>query len=106
MEYKVNELEIVLVIVIISVMLTVANVVLKTEKTPQHDSILSGKMYYRELMETLNTNRFLHACRMDKQTFELLLIFLKQHGDLKDWKSICAGEKLMIFISLLKVEVV
>ena len=51
LEYKVDDLENVLVIVLISVMLAVANVVLKTEKTPQHDSILSGKMYYRELME-------------------------------------------------------
>jgi hypothetical protein len=30
-----------------------------------HDSVLTGRLYYEELMQTPNSERFLHAARMD-----------------------------------------
>ena len=64
----------------------------------QHDSILTGKLYYEELMRTENANRFRSAARMDKDTFKKLLKRLTERGGLEDSKLISAGEKLMTFI--------
>jgi hypothetical protein len=103
MELGQGELENVVLLIIVSVMLAAASVVIKKTKTPQHNSILTGNMYYEEIMDTISESRFLHVCRMDKTTFIKFVEFLKVHGELEDSKSICAGEKVMIFMSLLKV---
>jgi hypothetical protein len=68
------------------------------EPIPQHDSILTGKLYYEELMNTANESRFRTAARMDKETFIKLLNRLKNQGGLEDSKKVSAGEKLMTFI--------
>jgi hypothetical protein len=39
----------------------------------QHDSILTGQLYFAELLVTRNTNRFINVARMDKPTFLSLL---------------------------------
>ena len=68
------------------------------DHVPQHDSTLSGHLYYEEIINTHNRNRFLSINRMDKRTFILLVDLLVTSGKLKDSLCICAGQKLMIFI--------
>jgi hypothetical protein len=41
----------------------------KLEPISQHDSLLTGDMYYDELMNTDNPSRFLIVSRMNKATF-------------------------------------
>ena len=36
---------------------------------PQHDSVLTGHMYYLELIDTENEGRFHNVARMNKPTF-------------------------------------
>ena len=38
----------------------------------QHDSMLTGALYYQEIMNTDNANRFQQLARMDKDAFNLL----------------------------------
>ena len=86
---------------ILSVIAIISPLFLFNEAVPQHDSILTGELYYNELISTLNEARFLNAARMDKPTFFRLLSYLKTTGMLKDSLSICAGQKVMIFIHAL-----
>jgi hypothetical protein len=53
-------------------------------------------------MTTNDKNRFMDVARMDKVVFLELLDFLKVYGGLCDSKYMCCGEKLMIFIEILK----
>ena len=53
-------------------------------------------------MATPYKNRFRDCNRMDKPTFVALLAALKERGGLKDSLHICAGEKLVIYIHILK----
>jgi hypothetical protein len=71
------------------------------ERIPQHDSALTGNLYYEELMATRSAARFLYAARMDRATFVALLALLVSKG-LKDGRLLCAGEKLFILIEALK----
>jgi hypothetical protein len=76
----------------------------KEEPVPQHDSILTGHLYYEELMRTRNVNRFRNCVRMDKETFLQLLQMLVEHGGLVEsnrTKKITVGEKVMTFIHVL-----
>lgn len=75
---------------------------LRNQRIPYHDSLLRGHDRYLELMRTRNNRRFHDKNRMDKPTFDKLLRLLRLRGGLKDSKHICAGEKLMIYISVLK----
>jgi len=68
---------------------------------PEHDSILTGKLYFQELMATNNEPRFLASLRMNKTAFVALLHLLKTEGNLRDGTKVCAGEKVMIFIHVL-----
>lgn len=68
---------------------------------PQHDSILTGQLYYAELLETRNLNRFLNVVRMDKPTFLSLIDLLTTEGDLQNSMFLSCGEKLLIFIQTL-----
>jgi DDE superfamily endonuclease len=65
---------------------------------PQHDSILTGQLYYEELMTTRNPNRFINVARMDRPTFLSLIDLLTTEGGLKNSMFISSGEKLLIFI--------
>jgi hypothetical protein len=75
--------------------------------TVQHNSVLTGHLYYREIMDTLNVARFRDATRMDKATFGKLLDLLTRDEDgsaLEDSFgrrcAISAGEKLLTFLQL------
>ena len=54
----------------------------RREPIPQHNSLLTGQMYYDELMITENPSRFLTAARMDKPTFIAFVIVLCEHRGL------------------------
>jgi hypothetical protein len=75
--------------------------ILLPEPVPQHNSILTGSMYYAELLETKNEARFRSVVRMDLETFERLLRFLQEKAGLDNSKFIEDGQKLMIFIHIL-----
>jgi len=74
---------------------------LHNDPVRQHDSILTGELYYNELIDTSNTARFRNVVRMDKPTFLKLVSLLKTTGELMDSLTICAGQKIMIFIHAL-----
>jgi hypothetical protein len=69
---------------------------------PYHDSALTGQMRYDELMNSPNEHRFSDETRMSKDCFIKLINFMKTRGMLLDSTHICAGQKLMIYITLLK----
>ena len=71
------------------------------DRTAQHDSILTGQLYLKELIETRSTARFRDVTRMSHETFDALLLLLETHGGFKDSKYISTGEKLLIFILVL-----
>ena len=75
---------------------------IQREKIPQHDSILTGDLYFHELMATKNPNRFKEQLRMPKEYFTDLLRILVDSGKLKHSRKVSAGEKLMIFLQLLQ----
>ena len=63
----------------------------RRQPVPQHNSVLTGDLYYREIMATVNVNRFLQVAKMDKETFNLLKELLMNVGGLQDSMYICAG---------------
>lgn len=69
---------------------------------PQHVSLLTGDMYYRETMANPNKANFSNAVRMERHTFNALLSLLRTEGGLKDGKRVRGGEKLMILLHVLK----
>ena len=68
----------------------------------QQYSIMTGNLYFREVLATNNVHRFSNVARMDIATFNYLLGYLREAGDLKNSMYICAGEKLMILIYVLR----
>ena len=91
----------------INVLLLIALVLLgvyqaRRQPIPQHNSILTGDLYYKELMNSVNVNRFLQVARMDKETFIMLKDILTGAGELKNSIYICAGQKIMILIYVLR----
>ena len=79
----------------LNVLLIVALVLLgaynaRRQPVAQHDSILTGDLYYQEIMATINVSRFLQIARMDKQTFVKLKELLMNVGGLEDSMYICA----------------
>ena len=78
----------------LNVMLLAALVLLgdynaRCQPVAQHNSLLTGDLYYKEIMATINVNRFLQVARMDKETFLMLKGMLMNVGDLKDSLYIC-----------------
>ena len=75
-------------------------------KTPYHDSKLSGEDYYKEVMRTRSTQRFVDVTRMNKQTFIQLCDLLTGEGGLLPSvncvRKVSVGEKVMIFIHCLR----
>jgi hypothetical protein len=95
---KFNEL-----LVVATTALAVSAAVLdRGSPVPKNTSILTGKAFVRELLETDNEARFHEIARMDKQTFLKLLNLLIIEGNLRDSRKVSAEEKLMIFIQALK----
>lgn len=79
----------------------VSMIVERDDPIPQHDSELTGRDYYEELMATASYNRFHNVCRMEKQAFRTLLHILETEGGLVDNDTVIAGEKIMILIDAL-----
>ena len=71
------------------------------QPVPQHNSVLTGQIYLQELLLTESTARFKNVTRMDRPTFQSLLLLLETHGGFGDSKYISAGEKLLAFILVL-----
>lgn len=67
---------------------------------PNHNSILTGDMYYQELMNTNSSARFKDIARMDRTTFLRLVELLEEQGNLQS-SHLSSGEKLLIFVSVL-----
>ena len=67
----------------------------------QHDSVLTGALYYQEIMDTQNVNRFRAVAKMDKATFDLLKTNLID-GGLSDSMFICCWQKILIFLYILR----
>jgi hypothetical protein len=63
---------------------------------PQHNSMLTGALYYEEIMATVDENRFLHVARMDKATFILLKDLLMGIRGLLDSLHICA--RILLYV--------
>ena len=73
----------------------------KSQHCAQHDSLLTGQIYLEELKDTGNLARFRNVTRMDKSTFEALLLLLETQGEFKNSKYLSTGEKLLMFILVL-----
>ena len=67
----------------------------------QHNLVLTGQIYLQELLLTESTARFKNVTRMDRPTFQSLLLLLETHGGLSDSKYVSAGKKLLSFILVL-----
>ena len=87
---------------VIIALLKVVQVFCVHERIPQHDSILTGELYFKELMNTRSSNRFVDQMRMPREYFTELHQILILHGSLKDSPKVKSGEKLMIFMHLLQ----
>jgi hypothetical protein len=74
----------------------------RRKPVPQHNSVLTGDLYYKEIMATVNANRYLQVARMDKETFILLKDLLMVVGGLQNSMYICAGQKLMILLYVMR----
>jgi hypothetical protein len=86
---------------VFNLVLTLLPVILKRKritKIPVRDSILTGALYYQEIMSTPSLSRFRELARMDKPTFQALLTRLLATNKLKHSRNICAGQKLMMFL--------
>ena len=66
----------------LTIIVSVLPLILVEETIPQHNSVLTGRMYYNEVMKSLSYRRFMNVARMDKETFLLLKRLLKQNGNL------------------------
>ena len=85
----------------LTIIASVLPLILVEEPIPQHNSVLTGRMYYNEVMKSPSYRRFMNVARMDKETFLLLKKMLKQNGNLIKSNSINVGQKIMIFIHVL-----
>ena len=73
------------------------------EKIKQQDSILTGYLRYREVITLGNKSLFINHCGMKKHVFQLLLRKLTSPmGGLTDGTKIGSGEKIMIFLSIMR----
>ena len=68
----------------------------------QHTSILTGQLYFAEVMETFNVHRFHEVARMDRATFIKLRVMMMDAGGLVDSLHICAGQKIMVLVHFLR----
>ena len=68
----------------------------------QHTSVLTGQLYFAEVMETYNVHRFHEVARMDRSTFIKLRVMMMEAGGLEDSLYICAGQKIMVLVQVLR----
>jgi hypothetical protein len=75
----------------------------KHDPIPHHNSALTGNMYYEETMNTNSVPYFLEVTRMDRETFiKLETLLTTGNRRLTGFDTICTGEKIMIYIQVLK----
>lgn len=86
---------------VLTIVASVLSLILVKEPIPQHDSLLTGQRYYKEVMKSPSFNRFMNVARMEKETFVKLKRMLKVTGNLRKSLSINVGQKVMMFIYVL-----
>ena len=90
-----------LLIVIVVIVATFFS--LQKEIIRQHNSILTGNLRYWEVVSHENPQYFFNQCGMTKPVFLLLLRKLtSEMGQLCDGTKIGAGQKIMIFLSIIR----
>ena len=89
------------ILVIVAAVLGVV-VNLRDDPVPQHTSVLTGQLYFNEVMETFNVHRFHQVARMDRETFVKLRSLLVETGGLKNSLYICVGQKIMILLHVIR----
>ena len=82
---------------VLTIVASVLPITLRSSPVPQHDSALTGDMYYKEVMRSPKVNRFLNVARMDVK----LKHFLCLRGNLRRSISVTVGQKVVIFIHVL-----
>lgn len=87
---------------LIPVLVQIITRITTRKRIPYHTSLLTGKLYYEELMQTANEQRFIDCTRMRRDTFLILLAILQQKNTIKASKIIEIGEKLMIMLYILQ----
>jgi len=75
---------------------------MRPEPIPQHTSILTGKKFTEEMLETESAAGFHENARMTKDQFVKLIAFLKTNSAFTDSRWISAEEKMLILIRVLK----
>jgi hypothetical protein len=70
----------------------------------QHDSALSGRAYYNELLQTSSRARFHDIARMDREVFLSLLHIVTEEGELKDSEDISAGEVVVFNKCIMRLD--
>ena len=68
----------------------------------QHTSILTGQLYFAEVMDTYNVHRFHEVARMNRATFVKLREMMMDAGGLVDFLYICGGQKIMVLVQVLR----
>ena len=76
--------------------------ILDTEPIIENNSVLTGQLYLNEILSTENENRFYETARMNRDTFDSLCIYMRDHGGLQDSRQVSLPEKLLIFIHVLR----
>ena len=89
------------ILVPVAVVLAAVNA-FRGNRIVQHNSLLTGDLYFKEIMATQNVNRFSQVALMDSETFTSVRQFLMKYGGLKKSMYICAGQKLTILIYVLR----
>ena len=70
-------------VVIAAVVTAVWVILLRRERVPQHTSILTGQLYYNEIIEHNNVAYFRKITGMEKESFVLLWDLLGREEGLK-----------------------
>lgn len=90
-------------LLVVVVVIIAAYISLENAKIKQHDSILTGHLRYIEVVTHGNSALFFNHCGMQKHVFQLLLRKLTSAmGGLTDGTKIGAGEKIMMFLSVMR----
>ena len=103
MPHNINDPETKFLVVALVYLVIIFEFFIRNEPNPQCTSILTGAIYYEELMaESCNENTFkTGVAKMSKGVFTSLLQLLTIRGGLEDSHGICRGEKLMAFMDIL-----
>lgn len=96
--------EIIMELDVLTIVASVLPLILVEEPIPQHDSLLTGQRYYKEVMKSPSFNRFMNVARMEKETFVKLKRMLKVNGNLRKSMSINVGQKVMMFIHVARLQ--